>query len=156
MSSFSTSLVRLIYASHMTRACRPKDIMDIVEVSRKNNKRMGVTGALCFSSKGFLQCLEGPREAVNELYRRIVQDTRNVDCALVSYEPIRYRKFREWTMACVRSNEVDRHILSRYGVVRTFDPCELDGEQAIGLLADISRERTQFMSNAMSRRTPAP
>lgn len=148
MSTSTPLLVRLIYASHMARACQPKDILAILEVSRENNKRMGVTGALCYSSKGFLQCLEGPRDSVNELYRRIVQDPRNVDCALVSYEPIRHRRFKEWAMAYIRSDEVDRRILSRYSMSKSFDPCALDNEQAIGLLDDISRERSHFLSSA--------
>ncbi len=144
------SLVRLIYASHMNHACQPKDIAAILEVSRKNNKRMGVTGALCYSRSGFLQCLEGPRDSVNELYRRIVQDTRNVDCALVSYGTIRRRRFGGWSMAYMRADEIDRLILARHGLRSSFDPCTVDEEQALGLLDDISRERLQFMDKAKS------
>lgn len=147
MSTAAPILVRLIYASRMTRTCQPKDIEAILAVSRKNNKRMGVTGALCYSPRGFLQCLEGPRESVNELYRRIVQDTRNVGVTLISYGPIRRRRFADWTMAYMRADEVDRAILARHGLRGRFDPCVIDDEQALGLLYDIARERAAFLAS---------
>lgn len=146
----STSLVRLMYASRMTKECAPKDLQEILDVSRKNNAEMGVTGALCYSGRGFLQCLEGPRQAVNDLYRRIVQDTRNEDVTLIAYTSIEERAFGQWSMAYMRADEVDQALLKKHGAAENFDPYAMTGDQALGLLEDTARERAAFLARQKS------
>jgi hypothetical protein len=146
MHAQQPNLVRLMYASRITKECGPKELEDILNVSRRNNKTLGVTGALCYSARGFLQCLEGSRTAVNELYRRIVQDTRNEDVTLITYAHIEERAFGQWSMAYVRADEVDQAILRRHGIAGTFDPYALNADQALGLLRDTARERAAFLA----------
>lgn len=138
--------VRLIYASRMTRECGPKDLQALLEVSRRNNEEMGVTGALCYSPKGFLQCLEGPADAVNEIYRRIIQDPRNENVTLIEYQSVDERQFGDWSMAYVRADEVDKAILFKHGYDDRFDPYAGTAGQALGLLQDIARERAEFLA----------
>ena len=79
------NIVRLIYASRLKKKLDHAAVEKIADVSRRNNKKLGVTGALCSSPRGFLQILEGPPEAVNELYNRIVRDPRHADVTLLEY-----------------------------------------------------------------------
>ncbi len=138
------TLVRLMYISRMAPECGPKELQEILDSSRKNNAEMGVTGALCYSPKGFLQCIEGPRKEINMLYRRIVRDERNEEVTLLSYMPIAEREFGQWTMACVRSDEVEQAIMVEHGAAAEFDPYSLNAEKALGLLKDIALERAAF------------
>ncbi len=138
--------VQLIYASRIAKGCGPKDLEAILDVSRKNNPSIGVTGALCYSARGFLQCLEGSRAAVNALYRRIVQDERNEDITLISYEQVTERTFGQWSMAYVRADGVDGRILNKHKVEEDFDPFTVTPKQAIGLLRDMARERAAFLA----------
>ncbi len=154
MSVASNSLVRLIYVSRMSRACGPKDLEDILAVSRRNNVDRGITGALCYSGRGFLQCLEGPRDAVNVLYGLILTDTRNSRVTLLSYGPIEERAFGQWSMAYVRSDQVDRLILANYGLSPQFDPYQLNAQQALGLLRDTARERALFLARQRDDQAP--
>lgn len=140
------TLVRLMYISRMAPKCGPKELQEILDISRKNNAETGVTGALCYSPKGFLQCIEGPRKEINNLYRRIVQDERNEEVTLLSYASIVEREFGQWTMAYVRSDEVDQAIIAKHGATAEFDPYTLNDEQALGLLKDIARERAAFLA----------
>ncbi len=140
----TATLVRLMYISRMAPKCGPKELQEILDISRKNNAEMGVTGALCYSAKGFLQCIEGPRKEINTLYRRIVQDHRNEEVTLISYSSIAEREFGQWTMAYVRSDEVEQAIMVKHGATAEFDPYTLNAEQALGLLKDIARERAAF------------
>ncbi|MCF7838755.1 MAG: BLUF domain-containing protein [Candidatus Marinimicrobia bacterium] len=139
-------IVRLIYVSRIAKGCGPKDIEEILAVSRVNNKQADVTGALCYNARGFLQCLEGSRAAVNTLYRRIVQDPRNKEVSLVSYQEDQERAFGKWSMAYVRADDVDRQILKKHGIPGSFDPFALNAQQALGLLRDTATERAAFLA----------
>ena len=146
MNEVIEDTVQLIYASRMAKGCGPKDLEAILDISRKKNPSIGVTGALCYSARGFLQCLEGSRSAVNTLYRRIVQDERNEDITLISYEHITERTFGQWSMAYVRADGVDAKILKKHKVDQDFDPFSVTPKQAIGLLRDMARERAAFLA----------
>jgi hypothetical protein len=138
------SLVRLMYASRMAKGVKPDGLLHILDASRKNNEKLGVTGALCYSSAGFLQALEGSPEAVNELFRRIVKDDRNVQVTLLAYGAIPRRRFPDWSMACFRSDEIDVTILGKYSTSRTFDPMTMGPAQAFGFLVQVAAERRRF------------
>ncbi len=147
MTTPSEPLVRLIYASRMPKEVGPKELAAILQVSRQNNEKLGLTGALCYSPDYFLQCLEGERAAVNEVYGRIVQDERNANVTLLSYQVITERLFGRWLMAYIRFDEVDRAILHKHGVGNDFDPFGMSPAQCEGLLHDTARERAAFLSS---------
>ena len=77
------NIVRLTYASRLKKPLGHAALENIMNVSRRNNRKLGVTGALCSSPRGFLQILQGPAEAVNELYNRIVRDPRHSQVPLL-------------------------------------------------------------------------
>ena len=148
-------VARLLYVSRMTTECTPSELKGILDISRKNNREMDVTGALCYSAGGFLQCLEGPASAVNEIYRRIVRDRRNKQVTLLSYSPIEKRGFEDWTMAFMRSDDMDHALLARHGISAPFDPFRVPATQALELLEDMVRERTAFLREQARRNTDA-
>lgn len=94
-------LVRLIYASKVRDGLAPGDIDDILARSQANNARIGVTGALCYTGGVFLQCLEGGRREVNEVYHRIVGDPRHSDPAILGFNEVTARDFASWAMGYV-------------------------------------------------------
>ncbi len=96
------NMVRLIYMSHFNGSANPHDIQDILAISRKNNEEWGITGALCYNPNYFLQCLEGPRDSVNTLYKQILCDERHQEVTLLEYCDIHERKFEKWSMAYAR------------------------------------------------------
>ncbi len=153
------SLVRLLYVSHLTSECGPDEMRDIQAVSRRKNRVRGVTGALCFSAKGFLQCLEGPVDAVNELYRSIARDDRHSDVTLLDYTGIKRRDFGRWSMAFIRDDELDAKVLAKIRGSRTFDPFDLAPGEALDFLREITREQADFLKRqqaAIERRAARP
>ena len=52
-------------------------LQDIHAVARRNNEEMGVTGMLLYMDGQFLQVLDGEKHSVDNLYQRIVADTRH-------------------------------------------------------------------------------
>ena len=91
-------LVRLIYASRLIAPLNKNDAEQILKTSLRRNNALGVTGYLCVSTTHALQCLEGPRDAVNSVYNLVVTDKRHADVTLLRYaEPWR-RLFPVWGM----------------------------------------------------------
>jgi len=131
-------MVRLIYVSVMTEECDMDALQEILKVSRKNNAEIGVTGILCYDPAFFLQCLEGPAEAVHGLYRTIEQDDRHKKVQLIEDTPARERMFGPWKMAFVKASELDRRIIERYSPNGKFDPYTFDPATACEFLAAIA------------------
>lgn len=72
---------------------------DILTISRFNNARDGITGALVCRADLYLQLLEGPDAAVLSTYARIAADNdRHVDIQPLVSHAIQDRMFPKWAM----------------------------------------------------------
>jgi hypothetical protein len=129
-------LVSLTYTSEMTAST---DFLDILEVSRANNERDGITGVLLFCNNNVVQCLEGSREAVNQAYARIIRDKRHQNPLLVDYRVLAARLFSSWSMGYVPESSVTRPIMLKYAVSKNFEPRLLSGESCLDMLAELTR-----------------
>jgi hypothetical protein len=130
-------LVRLLYASRAVDA-GPEAIESILAQSREFNPANGITGVLCYGNGVFLQCLEGGRVEVNELYRRIVGDTRHRDVTLVQYDEILERRFGGWSMGQVNLSKSNQAQLLKYSERLELDPYALSGKVSLALLEDLA------------------
>ena len=71
-------LIHCIYCSAALDSGLSKEALEeILEQSRTNNAKAGITGILLFDSGAFFQVLEGGDEAVEALYARIQGDPRH-------------------------------------------------------------------------------
>jgi hypothetical protein len=98
------ALRRVIYVSHtVTDPAEPIGpvLASILAAARRNNMRIGVTGALLYTARRFAQVLEGPPEAVDSIFETIQCDLRHdhVTVLEVSHPP--ERAFADWSMAFV-------------------------------------------------------
>jgi hypothetical protein len=130
-------LVRLLYASRALDA-GPEAIESILAQSREFNPANGITGVLCYGSGVFLQCIEGGRTEVNELYRRIVGDARHRDVTLLQYEEILERRFGGWSMGQVNVSKANHTQLLKYSERLELDPYALSGKVSLALLEDLA------------------
>ena len=144
-------IVQLIYVSKIKTGHGPNDVLKIVAVSEKNNKSLGITGALCYGPRYFLQCLEGPRKEVNKLYNKIVADPRHTDVTLLSFLEIEERMFTEWDMAYVGADQGTDHILLRFGASKRFEPYELSSSQAARFLQAVVEKHQLARESKISK-----
>ncbi len=121
-------LVRLIYVSQATELFRPDQIEKILVSARQSNAEKDVTGALFFSRKYFLQCLEGSRSAVNETYHRILRDGRHENALLLQYQEIDRREFSEWSMAYLPESSKLAPLIKTYSRSAILEPYNMSGE----------------------------
>lgn len=91
-------LVHCIYASAASRALDAQDLAQLLDVARRNNQRLGLSGMLLYAQGSFFQVLEGPEAAVDAVYARIERDPRHTQVTRIIREPIPRRGFEDWTM----------------------------------------------------------
>ena len=92
------TLHQIVYVSKPTRSMTPGDLRELLIKARINNHFKDVTGMLLVDDDSFLQVLEGPKEAVMALYRKIERDPRHTQCITVAERPIPQRDFGGWSM----------------------------------------------------------
>ncbi len=129
-------LVRLLYVSRATDPVGGA-MEDILAQAREFNPGSGLTGILCFGNGVFLQVIEGGRQAVNQLYARILRDPRHHEVVLLSYEEILERRFGCWTMGQVHMNRINTTILLKYAEKAELDPYALSGKMSLALLEEL-------------------
>lgn len=95
-------MIQICYISTARPSVTAEDVEQILSVSRRNNRRNGVTGLLLFNGKRFLQLLEGPAESVDATYARISADPRHFAVVKLSEREIDTREFGSWDMAFQR------------------------------------------------------
>jgi len=115
-------LVRLIYASKKTDQWAESDLGPLIEGARNNNRRHMVTGCLVFNRKYFMQCLEGSRAQVNQIYNLVSQDPRHCDIELLYYDYIDQRDFGDWDMHYVPDSKLSKELIKRFSGVDDLDP----------------------------------
>lgn len=97
------AIYQLVYCSRNTIGDCHEDVdahvAQILAVSRRNNVRDKVTGALLFSAGCFAQVLEGPLAAVERAFERIQCDPRHADVVVLHVLRASRRDFGEWSMA---------------------------------------------------------
>ena len=129
-------LVRLLYCSRAVDTS-PDAIDGILGASRQHNALSGITGILCYGDGIFLQCIEGGRMQVSELFGAIQQDDRHKEVALLHYEEIFERRFSGWSMGQVNLTKINHSILLKYSEKPELDPYGVSGKVSLALLEDL-------------------
>lgn len=91
-------MLQMIYTSVATRKIPPAELKDLLEISRRNNIRDGITGMLLYEDGTFIQVLEGDNEVVTSTYERIAKDPRHAKILLIAKFELDERTFTDWEM----------------------------------------------------------
>ncbi len=89
---------RIIYCSQATYDFSSDELVALLEVSRRNNESVGLSGMLLYSSQSFLQVLEGEPTALAATYGRIAADDRHSSLRLLLEAEVTAPLFPDWTM----------------------------------------------------------
>jgi hypothetical protein len=101
-------ILQLVYLSHATEAFNyDSDIDAILDHANRFNKEQAITGMLLFRGGVFLQLLEGPKEAVQNLYGKIATDNRHTSLKLLVKQNTTERLFENWSMAFTSIDDID-------------------------------------------------
>ncbi len=127
----SDNLYRLTYASTSTFKERgggtaiDPEVSRILRACKNNNPRREVGGVLHYGHGYFFQVLEGPEQAVRELYEAIAQDERHQNVRTLDARAVNERRFPDWSMKYVPLETELNQVLQRHGQSQ-FDPYQFD------------------------------
>lgn len=88
----------LVYISAAEYLMEDEDLRDILEASRRNNTKLGVTGLLLYHEGNFIQVLEGDKAVIGELYDKISIDNRHAYIFKMVQGQLDKRNFPDWSM----------------------------------------------------------
>ena len=92
---------RLVYRSLAVGTLPEVASARIFSSSLLKNKRLGITGALGFSELTYIQLLEGPSSAIDELLRTLESDRRHTGLTILLRGASHRRLLPGWSMARV-------------------------------------------------------
>ena len=106
------SLRSIVYASEATTTMTTGDLEALLVSARDLNRKNGITGVLLCSGNQFLQCFEGPTEAVQETYDRICRSRQHKGVVVYMDFAVPSRTFEDWAMGCAMPTESELLTLS--------------------------------------------
>jgi hypothetical protein len=115
-------------------------LRDILKVSERNNRTVGITGFLVFDGQTFAQILEGEPADVERTFARIALDERHRDVTVVASQAVPQRDFASWTMGgCLRQGR-DAAAFERHGIAGPID-ASVSGPQIVALAKELVAAR---------------
>ena len=100
-------MYRIMYLSNATVRFTDEDLEKLLEIARTNNSKKNVTGLLIMKGRTFLQCLEGNKEDVIEIFEKIKLDDRHDSIVELIEENEGGRYFPNWWMGYKNINHLD-------------------------------------------------
>ena len=134
-------LTRLIYVSRVAEAARRDlnaTVKAVLQASRLNNVKVGVTGMLLTHGGYFVQALEGADQAVHATFQRVSRDTRHHEVKLLGADFPNARVFERWAMCANTLSATDDDIVRVLDRKDDFRPYELNAASALKLLTSIA------------------
>lgn len=86
-------LETLLYRSEITNRIGPLHMCLLVTLARKANIQHNITGKLMYLDHSFVQCIEGPAQAVSDLWQILQKDPRHHNVELLARYPSERRRF---------------------------------------------------------------
>lgn len=99
MGEQRSDLASVVYTSRAVGRFGDDDLAALLEHSRRNNARLGLSGMLLYRERSFLQVLEGPWLQVWDRMSFIEADPRHSDVTILIADRVHERQFAEWSMA---------------------------------------------------------
>jgi hypothetical protein len=94
----------IVYVSTAQRPLSEKELIDVLKVSRTNNKKYNVTCILLYCQGTFMQVLEGDKNSIDRIYKAIELDTRHKNIIKLASGVSSKRNFPDSSMAFASVN----------------------------------------------------
>ncbi len=145
----NTDLFRLVYCSRNMIPAQQGgpavEVGQILDASRLNNARDGVTGALLYSDGCFAQVLEGGLDAVQRTFERIQCDKRHGDVIVLQAGPADGRLFGMWNMALAETADPAKASAALSRALAQSDTGVGRGADVVSLLDGLVRRQAEWV-----------
>jgi hypothetical protein len=130
-------LSRLIYASTRSDDMDSESIESILDIAHKENKKLNITGLLCFNQDYFLQAIEGERTRISSLFNKISLDNRHSNVVLLNFSEVSKREFDNWSMGYTPESNLTSSVLLKYSNDTEFKPYNMTGDSALEMMLSL-------------------
>ena len=141
------SINLLIYASTASKILPLDDIKELLKHAARKNSEHAISGFLCTNGQVFLQCIEGEKRSIEQLYANISQDYRHNQLETLYQAEIETRAFPSWSMAGILNISRQQEILKRFNPEGVFAPYELKPEASLDMLREFAALRGMIFSH---------
>ena len=126
----------LVYVSSAVQLFSGADLLDLLDVSRRNNAALEITGILLYRDGNFIQVLEGEEGRVRALQAKIAQDFRHRGMFVLLQQHQDSRIFPDWAMGFRDLTHAEAHPpgFSEFMNVGFLDPSLREPSKAQRLL----------------------
>jgi hypothetical protein len=135
------SVYQIVYCSKNRIDGSPEQVAAAIELillsARDKNKDAGISGALLFNGAAFAQLLEGPLEAVEEVFEQIQCDTRHSDVVMLRNAESAKRVFSDWSMAYADPAAVHTVSSADLDLDEAFSHPTVSGQRIVSLLQQL-------------------
>ena len=91
-------MLRLFFISAATHFKTARELNEIMRASRMRNRAEGVSSLLIYNDGSYAQLMEGPKQAVLNVFERIKKDKRHTGAAIIFQEETDTRITEGWDM----------------------------------------------------------
>lgn len=91
-------LTTLVYMSSAKRQFEKVELEALLQQSRTNNEKQGLTGLLLYKDGLFMQALEGSHDSITKIFPKITADPRHHNVITLLNTQLERRNFERWTM----------------------------------------------------------
>ena len=106
-SFMSNELHQMMYISTANAELTEDALLELLSSSQKRNAAKEITGLLLHSDGNIIQVMEGPKDSVQGLYKKIAADKRHRGVTLMSSRAIAQRDFPHYKMGFKRARSRD-------------------------------------------------
>lgn len=97
----------IIYVSSASWLLHDDELEMLLLDAQAHNALHDITGVLIYGEGNFMQCIEGPSEAIVAVFARIRASRKHRDIITLMDEPIEQRGFGQWHMALAHGSSSD-------------------------------------------------
>ena len=134
---------RIIYSSEAATPMQTDDLQELLDHARRSNAAKGITGALVYAERIFLQILEGDKVVLRDLMAKIRRDVRHENVLVLRESEVPTAIFGSWKMAYVSATP--KQVAKWSGVSATNDTPE-----GLGETAEEQNRTAQFAQDILS------
>lgn len=98
---------QIFYVSNAAKTVSSATVDEILKVAREFNNSNNITGVLMFKGGIFLQLLEGDKDKVEALYKKIESDPRHENVIQLFTNDADERIYPDWSMGYRKLEELD-------------------------------------------------
>lgn len=134
--------VRLLYVSKIAKldSNLKKNLIDILDEAVDFNYRNNVMGVLYYGHGYFLQCIEGEKSIIDDLFfNKIANDKRHINCEILYYIECNENLFTAWNMKFLPVNKKITEFFNNYDL-EDLNPYLLTEENAVELVSILAGE----------------